>query len=146
MAKFAQGKFIPKNYKKYVGKGSPTYRSGWEFAFMKFCDNHPSVTEWASEPMRIPYRNPLTGKQTTYVPDFLIVYQGSAGKRQAELIEVKPKSQTLMERAGKSKYNQAHVAVNHAKWEAAYKWCKQQGIRFRIVTEDDIFHQGGKRK
>ena len=77
---------------------------------------------------------------------YLIVYQGSAGKRQAELIEVKPKSQTLMERAGKSKYNQAHVAVNHAKWEAAYKWCKQQGIRFRIVTEDDIFHQGGKKK
>ena len=63
----------------------------------------------------------------------------------AELIEIKPKNQTLIERAGKSKYNQAHVAMNHAKWEAANKWCQRQGIRFRIVTEDDIFHQGKKR-
>ena len=145
MAKFAQGRFLPKNNKKYVGTKNPKYRSGWEFAFMKFCDNHPSITEWASEAIRIPYRNPLTGKQTQYVPDFLIVYNDRTGKRIAELIEIKPKSQTLAEHAGKSKYNQAHVAMNHAKWEAANKWCQRQGIKFRIVTEDDIFHQGKKR-
>ena len=33
-----------------------------------------------------------------------------------------------------------------AKWEAANRWCKQQGVRFRVVSEDEIFHQGGKRK
>ena len=145
MAKFAQGRFIPQNGQKYVGGKNPKYRSGWEFAFMKFCDNHPSITEWASEAIRIPYRNPLTGKQTQYVQDFFIVYNDRKGKRRAELIEINAKNQTLAEHAGKSKYNQAHVAMNHAKWEAANKWCQRQGIRFRIVTEDDIFHQGKKR-
>jgi hypothetical protein len=146
MAKYAQGRFLPKNNKKYVGKSNPKYRSGWEYAFMQFCDNHPGITEWASEAIKIPYRNPLTGKQTQYVPDFFIVYQGKDGQRRAELVEIKPKNQTLAEHAGKSKYNQAHVAMNHAKWEAANKWCQRQGIKFRIVTEDDIFHQGKKRK
>ena len=145
MAKFAQGRFLPKNSKKYVGTKNPKYRSGWEFAFMQFCDNHPSITEWASEAIKIPYRNPLTGKQTQYVPDFFIVYHDKTGKRFAELVEIKPKNQTLAEHAGKSKYNQAHVAMNHAKWEAANKWCQRQGITFRIVTEDDIFHKGKKR-
>ena len=145
MARFAQGRFLPKNSKKYVGTKNPKYRSGWEFAFMQFCDNHPSITEWASEAIKIPYRNPLTGKQTQYVPDFFIVYNDKTGKRFAELVEIKPKNQTLAEHAGKSKYNQAHVAMNHAKWEAANKWCQRQGIKFRIVTEDDIFHKGKKR-
>jgi hypothetical protein len=47
---------------------------------------------------------------------------------------------------GKSQYNQQQYVKNMAKWEAAGAWCKQQGIKFRIVNEGDIFHQGGKRK
>ena len=35
--KYASGKFTPKHAEKYVGKKSPTYRSSWEFHFMKFC-------------------------------------------------------------------------------------------------------------
>ena len=38
------------------------------------------------------------------------------------------------------------VAVNYAKWDAAQKWCKRNGLTFRVVTEEDIFHQGRKRK
>ena len=41
---------------------------------MRFCDEHPGVTQWASEAIKIPYRNPLTGKNTIYVPDFFISY------------------------------------------------------------------------
>jgi hypothetical protein len=33
-----------------------------------------------------------------------------------------------------------------AKWEAATAWCKQQGVKFRVVNEDEIFHQGKKRR
>ena len=128
MAKFAQGRFLPKNSKKYVGTKSPKYRSGWEYAFMQFCDKYAGITEWACEAFRIPYRNPLTVKHNQYVPDFFIVYQDSSGQRKAELVEIKPKNQTLAEHAGKSKYNQAHVAMNHAKWEAANKWCQRQGL------------------
>ena len=142
MAHFAQGKFTLKNPKKYMGNKTPTYRSGWEFTFMKFCDEHPSVSQWASESIRIPYRNPLTGKQTIYVPDFFIAYADRGGKQKVELIEVKPANQTHREKLGRSKHNQAAWIVNQAKWEAAYAYCKQNNIQFRIVTEDDIFHSG----
>ena len=90
MSRFAQGKFNLKNPEKYIGTKTPTYRSGWEFTFMKFCDEHPAITQWASEAVRIPYRNPLTGKQTIYVPDFFIAYADKSTKQRVELIEVKP--------------------------------------------------------
>jgi hypothetical protein len=145
MSRFAQGKFNLKHPEKYVGNKTPTYRSGWEFHFMKFCDEHPSVTQWASEAIRIPYRNPFTGKQTIYVPDFFIAYADRDGKQRVELIEVKPSNQALKERTGRSKHNQAHWVLNQAKWEAARAWCKQKNIFFRIVTEADLYHQGRKR-
>ena len=142
MARFAQGKFRLKNPEKYGGNRTPTYRSSWEYTFMKFCDEHPSVSQWASEAVKIPYRNPLTGKQTIYVPDFFIVYADKGGKQKVELIEVKPKNQAVKENLGRSKHNQAHYIVNQAKWEAANAYAKQNGLYFRIVTEDDIFHTG----
>ncbi|MDA9938842.1 TnsA endonuclease N-terminal domain-containing protein [bacterium] len=145
MPKFAQGKFNVKNPDKYVGNKMPTYRSSWEFAFMRFCDEHTSVAQWASEAIKIPYRHPFTGKHTVYVPDFFIVYVDKKGKQKVELIEVKPASQSFHERVGKSKQNQSAWVVNQAKWSAASAWCKQKGIFFRIVTEDDIFHQGKRR-
>jgi hypothetical protein len=145
MSRFAQGKFTLNNPEKYVGTRTPTYRSSWEFAFMKFCDEHPAIAQWASEAVQIPYRNPLTGKQTIYVPDFFIVYADKNGKQRVELIEVKPANQTIKEKLGRSRVNQAHWVVNQAKWEAANKWCKQKGIKFRIVNEGDIFHQGTRR-
>jgi len=143
--RFAQGKFKLKYPEKYLGNKEPTYRSGWEFHFMRFCDEHPAVEKWASEAIKIPYRNPLTGKQTIYVPDFFISYKDAKGKTHAELIEVKPSNQSVKEELGRSQYNKAHYIVNQAKWEAANAWCKQQGVKFRIITEKDIFHQGTRR-
>jgi len=145
MPRFAQGKFQLKNPQKYVGTKTPTYRSGWEFTFRKFCDEHPAVAQWASEAVRIPYRNPLTGKHTIYVPDFFIVYNDRGGKQRVELIEVKPSNQARREKLGRSRANQASWIVNQAKWEAARAWCKQKKIYFRVVTEDDIFHNGARR-
>lgn len=145
MSRFAQGKFTPRNPEKYIGTKSPTYRSSWEFSFMKFCDEHPSVEKWASESIKIPYKNPLTGKFTVYVPDFFIAYADRAGKKRVEIIEVKPVNQTLREQVGRSRVNQASYIVNQAKWQAAYAWCKQKGIIFRVITENDIFHNGKRR-
>jgi len=139
MPKFAQGKFNPKNPDKYVGNKTPTYRSSWEFAFCRFCDEHPAVSQWASEAIKIPYRNPLTGKYTVYVPDFFIAYANKKGKAKVEIIEIKPAKQAYREQVGRSQHNQAHYIVNQAKWEAARAYCKQKGITFRIVTENDIF-------
>ena len=144
MPKWAQGKFVVKNKEKFLGNRDPIYRSSWEFQFMKFCDEHPSIIKWASESIKIPYRNPFTGKYTIYVPDFFISYIDAEGKQHTELIEVKPHNQTSIKEAKRNKRDQAHAVLNHAKWEAANAWCKQNKIRFRIVTENDMFHSGGR--
>lgn len=141
-SKFARGKYEMKHPEKYVGNKVPTYRSSWEWSFMNFCDNNKSVQKWASEAIQIPYKDPLTGRQTVYVPDFFIQYVDKNSKMIVELIEIKPSSQQIIERVGKNKYNQAQFIKNQAKWTAANLWCRQQGIKFRILNENDLFHTG----
>lgn len=140
---YAQGFFEVRNTQKYLGKGKPKYRSGWEHAFMRFCDNNDSIIGWASESVVIPYRNPLTGKMTNYIPDFLIQYRTRGNQVKTELIEIKPKKQSILESKA-SVRDRAIVAVNYAKWDAATKWCRRQGLTFRVITEDDIFRNGKK--
>ena len=144
MANFRQGIYTPRNPEKYVGSGKIKYRSGWEMTFMMFLDSNVNVLQWASESIRIPYRHPLTGKMTNYVPDFLVTYRGPNNTTRAELIEIKPKKQSLLESRMNDR-DRAIVAVNYCKWDAATKWAQAHGLRFRVITEDDIFHQGGKK-
>jgi hypothetical protein len=138
MAKYANGKFTVKNPEKYMGKRNPTYRSSWEFAFMNFCDNNPAVLNWTSESVKIPYFNPVSGKQTIYVPDFLVVYVDANQKQHTELVEVKPSTEATMESA-RNYRDKLMVAINMAKWAAADSWCRANNIRFRVITEFDIF-------
>lgn len=144
MAKWAQGIFTPKNPQKYIGKHSPKYRSGWELTFMNFCDNHNNVIYWASEAIKVPYKHPLTGKPTIYIPDFFVVYQNKFKQQIAEIVEIKPKKQSLIESKIASAKDKAVVIVNHAKWAAAVAYCKRQGYTFRVITEDDLFRNGKK--
>lgn len=145
MGKFARGHYTLKNPEKYVGLKTPVYRSSWEFIFMKTCDENPAIQKWASESIKIPYKDPTTGKPTVYVPDFFIVYVDKNGKNHAEVVEIKPSNHQLLEKVGKNKVNQFQYVKNIAKWEAAHDWCKQKGIKFRVVNENDLFHQGKKR-
>ena len=142
MAKFAQGKYALKNPEKYMGNRTPTYRSSWEWAVMQMCDANNAIEKWGSEVIKVPYRCPLTGKYTIYVPDFFVVYNDRGGKKHAEVWEVKPASQAVLEKVGRNKMNQAAYIKNMAKWEAARAWCKQQGLIFRVISENDIFHNG----
>jgi hypothetical protein len=145
MSKYAQGKYTVKNREKYVGRKEPTYRSSWEFSFMLFCDNNPSVLQWASEPFMVPYRNPFTGRNTIYVPDFMMVYVDRSQQKHAEVIEVKPRKETNLDEA-RSTRDRAAVALNLAKWAAANEFCKQYGMRFRVVTEDQIYTNTARRR
>ena len=141
MSKWAQGVYQVLNPGKYVGQGQPRYRSGWEHSFMRFCDTNDNILQWASESIRIPYRHPLTGKQTIYVPDFLITYRTRDNTVKAELIEIKPRGQSLITERQSSR-DRAVVAVNYAKWDAATKWARKNGLTFRVITENDMFHNG----
>ena len=109
---------------------------------MNFCDKDPRILKWASEAIKIPYKDPFTGRNTVYVPDFFIQYADRNGVMQVELIEVKPQSQTLFEKAGKNRNNQLQWAKNQVKWRAAQNWCSRQGIKFRVLTENDLFVNG----
>lgn len=138
MSKYAQGKYQIKNPEKYMGKRLPSYRSSWEFTFMSFCDNNPAVINWVSEGVKIPYFNPVSGKNTVYVPDFIVVYVDANQRQHTELVEIKPSKETTMESA-KSYRDKLMVAMNMAKWAAADAWARANNMRFRVVTEFDIF-------
>ena len=146
MRRFANGKYQLKNPEKYVGNKQPTYRSSWEYTFMNTCDTHPAIQKWASEAISIPYRCPLTGRQTVYIPDFFIQYVDRDGKIHTELVEVKPRNQTMREHVGRNKNNQIEYARNMAKWQAATAWCRKQGIKFRVINEQDLFSLTPKKR
>ena len=141
MSRWAQGSYTVLNRDKYVGNGVPRYRSGWELSFMKFCDTNDAILQWASESIAIPYRHPLTGKMTQYIPDFLIMYRTRDNTIRAELIEIKPKKQSVIESKMSSR-DRAVVAINYSKWDAATKWARKNGLSFRVITENDMFANG----
>tara|TARA_A100001011_G_C14304269_1_gene842321 strand:- start:2523 stop:2993 length:471 start_codon:yes stop_codon:yes gene_type:complete len=145
MNRFAKGKYAVINTSKYVGTKDPTFRSSWELAFMRMCDNHPNITKWASENVKIPYMNPMSGKYSNYVPDFMIQYIDKDGKEHVEVIEIKPSNQTTMENA-RTQGQQIQTAINAAKWTAAQEWCQRKGIRFKVINEDQIFRNNKPRK
>lgn len=144
MTKYTQGTFIPTNPEKMVGSLRPFARSSWELRMMSFLDQHPNVIQWGSECIKIPYTNPLTGKSTIYVPDFLIRYADKNGNQRAELIEIKPKKETIME-AAKSRRDKMFVILNTAKWTAALAFCARHGLKFRVLNEDSLFQTKGKK-
>ena len=145
MAKFHKGQYTVLNASKYSGSGTPVFRSSWEQTFMQFCDTNPNVMAWASEPVRISYQHHLTGKVTSYVPDFVIVYRDAKGNKNAELIEIKPANQSNPKFA-RGRAQQAQVAINYAKWDAATHWAKKRGMKFRVLNEGDIYANTKKPK
>mgnify|MGYP003704867349 CR=1 FL=1 len=95
MSRWAQGQYVVRHPEKYVGKSTPRYRSGWELAFMKFCDDNDNVLQWASEAISVPYRHPLTGRISNYVPDFFVQYRTKNNVICSEIVEIKPKKQSI---------------------------------------------------
>jgi hypothetical protein len=140
------GRFIPKNPHKYAGNpNNIMFRSTWELRFMQFIDSKDSILKWASEEIKIPYVSPLDGLVHHYFPDFVIVYTDKSGAIQKEIIEIKPASQSIAERA-KSDHDKAALLVNIAKWEFASRFAAQRGMTFRVLTEDSLFKQSQKKQ
>lgn len=144
MSSYSQGEFTPENPAKYIGTYPILFRSSWEMTFMRVLDKHPNVLQWASESIKIPYFNPLTQKWANYIPDFLIVTVDASGTKKAEMIEIKPLKEAVLEKA-KSKKDKLAYAVNEAKWTAAIEWCKKAQINFRVLTEDQLFRRPGQK-
>ena len=140
------GKFTPKNRNKY--KGNPkkiVYRSLWERSFMKYCDINPSILEWSSEEIIIPYYSPVDKKYRRYFPDFFIKSLNRDGTISKKIIEIKPKKQTVPPKKPKKKRSKGYLTesktyvTNHSKWEAAKKYCEKRKWIFQILTEDHLY-------
>lgn len=141
MARYNQGIFTPKNPSKYIGTLPIVYRSAWELTFMNVCDIHPNIIQWASESIQIPYQHPVTGRWHRYIPDFIIMLKDASGTKRGEIVEIKPASQAILEHA-KSKRDKEALLVNQAKWKAAEKFCAEKGLKFRVMTEHDLYNRG----
>lgn len=150
-SKTVQGYFIPKNPKKYKGDITKIiYRSSWEFKFLEYCDNSDSVVEYSSEPIGIPYFNPITKKISKYWIDFYIMLKNKNGEIIKWLIEIKPNDylkaplppKILTEKKTLNYVRQAkNYIINQAKFEAAKEYAKRNNMKFGIITENFLFKQ-----
>ena len=140
-----KGFFNPQFPDKYTGEYPIIYRSSWEREFMFYCDQHPEVMEWASEPTKIPYKNPLNGKQTVYIPDFLVTYMQKGGRKSTKLIEIKPLHEASESHA-RSREDAAIRMRNEAKWGAATQWSVRRGVDFIVLTEAELYSNHANRK
>ena len=139
-----KGRYNPVNPKKY--KGNPQniiYRSLWERKFMVYCDNSDNILEWGSEEIIIPYISPWDSKVHRYFQDFYIKVKQSSGNIKKFIIEVKPKKQTRppkpVERKTKRWIKEVRTfGINEAKWKHATKWCKDNDMEFKILTEEEL--------
>lgn len=138
-------KFIPKNINKYKGNiDKITCRSLWERKFCKYLDENKNIVGWAFEPIKIPYLSPLDNQMHHYIPDFLIEKKIDNGLTETILIEIKPEKQTKLPAKGKkSKKTYISEAMTYAtnleKWKSAENFCEKHNIKFKILTERDLF-------
>ncbi len=132
--------YDPINRDKYSGVYPIVLKSSWEENFARiYCDLNDACLEWCYEPLKIPYRDPVTGRQTIYIPDFLLAFRGHGGTNKTALVEIKPLHETLQEHA-RSRKDAMLIARNLAKWEAARGWCMRRGsVEFCIITEAELF-------
>ena len=140
---YKQGYYTPKNVVKYVGDiNQIIFRSSWEESCCKFFDNNPNILRWSSEPIAIHYTKPTDGRTHRYFPDFWIEFKGKDGVLSQELLEIKPEKETMPSKSrskqGKLMENMTY-AVNISKWSAATLWCQKHGIKFRLITEKQLF-------
>ena len=107
---------------------------------MRFCDTNPNVVSWGSEEFRVKYFNPVKNKVCDYIPDFIVKYKTATGNLITEVIEIKPLKESVM-KPKMSTYDKVALVINHAKWTAAKAMCDAAGIRFRVLTEQEMFRQ-----
>ena len=132
------------NPSKYKGNlGEIVYRSSWELKFMVWCDRNASVLEWGSETVVIPYKSPVDNKLHRYFVDFYVKIKNKESKVTKYLVEIKPEKFTKPPEIPKKqtkKFIQEvfQYGTNQAKWKAANEFCQERGMKFLVLTENDL--------
>lgn len=141
--------FYPKNPEKYAGDISKIKtRSSWEIKFANYCDKNPSIVQWNSEDIVIPYWSSADNKERHYHVDFTMTVRTSNGKLQTYMVEIKPYKQTLKPEPKKGKKEATLLQemytyqVNMDKWIHAKQYAESQGWIFIIITENELYPMG----
>ena len=144
-----KGKYTPEHPTKYTGDSTNIiYRSMWERRCMKYFDVNPSVLQWSSEEVVIPYYDSMSKKVRRYFPDFLIKVKTATGETKTHLIEVKPSKDLRPPVGGRGKkkstvlYEMKAYRMNRDKFASARKWCDERGIIFDVWTEKHLKQKG----
>lgn len=139
-----KGKYRVINPSKYRGDFKEVvYRSSWELRFMKWCDTNPSILEWGSETVVIPYKSPVDNQIHRYFVDFYMKVRTKDGKTTKYLVEIKPEKFTRPPDIPKRKTRKFveevfQYGTNQAKWRAADEFCQDRSMKFLVLTEHDL--------
>lgn len=137
-------KYTPIHPEKYAG--DPTniiMRSSWETKFAIWCDHNPSIVQWVSEEIVIPYICPTDNKAHRYFVDFVIKVKERSGAVKTYLVEIKPDAQTRPPIRPSRTTKRYLIEVmtwgkNEAKWKAASEYARRRGWEFKVLTEYDL--------
>jgi len=145
-AKRKQQQYVPKNPQKYTGRYPVIIRSNWERLFCQWLDANPSVIEWSSESVTVYYYDPVQRKQRRYYPDFYAKIINKSDSPVRFLIELKPEHELHPPKKGKKskktlRYQEATYLTNQAKFKAAEKFSKKMGMRWKLLTEKQLFKE-----
>lgn len=141
---FKQGYFKPINESKYIGGGPIIFRSSWERKFAIYCDNHPSIVEWSSEPFYIKYHNIYDNKLHKYYPDFYFKIINETNNTEKYIVEVKPSSHLVKPEIPLKKTQKAiknynyllkQYLTNYSKIKALNEFAQQKGYKVLLLTE-----------
>ena len=160
VGKFKGGNYLPKNRDKFYKlnkEGGVYYRSSYEQKVLIFLDLNEDITLVAVEHLAIPYvlkkvdkYNSLISESShQYFVDFYYELKMQDGSTKRVALEVKPKQQTVppsfkeTSKMSKKQLESYKWAIdewnkNMSKWTYAIEYCKQKGIFFKIITEDEI--------
>ena len=151
----SKGVYIIQNNEKYVGITPILYRSSWEFAFCRFCDINDKVVKWSCESLEIPYQivNKINQVENhRYYPDFYVeMVTGEQDRYDRLVIEIKPKHETEYPKPQKKQslkmlenYEYALMTYkkNLHKWAFTKDWCERRGLKYVIITEEDLKKKG----
>lgn len=165
-ANYSSGEFVPRHPEKCLNKNGKfppnknkiTFRSSWESVFANWCDIEENVLEWGSELIEIPYFSQIDQKAHRYITDFVFSCRNRDGEIERWLIEVKPAIQVpklnecgqivYPELNKKKKLTQKRIErwqdmcnvlrKNHEKWTCARAWAKSHGMKFKVITEEEL--------
>lgn len=159
---YRQGIFYPKNPSKCLNVNGeisarpPEYRSSWEYKLMEWCDIRERVLKWGSEIHKIEYYSEVDGKIHRYFIDFYYEINTIHNGIKKYAIEVKPNCQIArLDEHGNVIYPDPPkkktqkslmqwqercnvIRINNCKWQAARKWCQENGYIFEVLSEEDV--------